>query len=494
MVSRIRRLKFVDNASYTLQSGVNGDVEITLNVALTKEAKPLAESAIGLFVDPSGKDFPLLYADARSVLRLKLENKTMFFSNTNAFFGRPEVLTAGNPLADAPSGRGTNNWLESSVETGVYGLSSVSDKISIYGGASYIASGSWGNELFTDRSRTYVHVEDAYFGAMGSNTTSQGGVRQISLTYGRKAFQVDNGMILRLSSANGGERAALQSNPRNAAAQLALVQFLYDNYKLEIFRLDPDELKETDSATVINGINFEGLVAPRARVGAMMLKVPKSTFSYYTDRATYSRSGLRLADVRLSLEPPSSGSGVYARGEFARQTNSNFSMDARAAYIEAGYQFSDVQWNPALSYRYSRFSGDKPDTTKFERWDPLFAGGGGDEWVQGLNEYKVVQTSNVVAHRFMARLRPTQRWELTPQFWVFRADTLNNLGGAQALSILSSKDLGQEINLTARYVSSASLIFVYSAAYTRPGEAIRSSLSNNYKNWLSASALAIMRF
>ena len=126
--------------------------------------------------------------------------------------------------------------------------------------------------------------------------------------------------------------------------------------------------------------------------------------------------------------------------------------------------------------------------------DPLFAGGAGDEWVQGLNQYKVVQTSNVIAHRFMARLQPTPRWELTPQFWIFRADDLNNLGGAQALSVLSSKDLGKEVNITARYLSSAKLIYVFSAAYTLPGEAIRDALNDDYRNWFSASALLIARF
>jgi hypothetical protein len=94
----------------------------------------------------------------------------------------------------------------------------------------------------------------------------------------------------------------------------------------------------------------------------------------------------------------------------------------------------------------------------------------------------------------MARLQPTPRWELTPQFWLFRADTLNNLGGAQALSLLSAKDLGSEVNLTARYVSSAKLIYVFSAAYTLPGEAIRDALNDDYRNWFSASALVIARF
>ncbi|MGL4613542.1 MAG: hypothetical protein ACRCVV_06515, partial [Shewanella sp.] len=108
--------------------------------------------------------------------------------------------------------------------------------------------------------------------------------------------------------------------------------------------------------------------------------------------------------------------------------------------------------------------------------------------------YKVVQTSNVIAHRFMGRLFISPQLELTPQFWLFQADELNNLGGAQALSQFASKELGQELNVTARYVVSANLIFVFSAAYTIPGEAIREALNDDYHHWLSASTLMIARF
>ena len=495
MLSQVRRLGFVKSARYVPRTSDGGDVELVVEVTLSDAARPLKDEPMGVFARRDPADFPTLYADDRTVLRAKLENKTMVFSNTNAFFGRPEVLSAGNPLAVAPSGRdGTDTWLESSVEAGVYALTAVTNRVSAFAGVSYIASGSVGPELFTDRTRTHGATEDAYVGLVGNSTTEQGGIRQVSLLVGRKAFQIDSGMILRLGSANGGERAALQSNPRNAAEQVLQLQFVHDGHKLELFQLDPDELEEIDSRTLIRGLNYEGRVLPDVRLGAMFLQVPRSKFSYFTTTATYSREGLRVTDLRLAYDPPAGKSGVYARGELARQTHEDFDMDARAGYVEGGYRFGQLTWQPTLSYRYSQFTGDNPNTRTFERWDPLFAGGAGDEWVQGLNQYKVVQTSNVVAHRFMARLQVSPRLELTPQFWVFRADDRNNLGGAQALSVLSSKDLGKEINMTARYISSANLIFVFSAAYTRPGEAIQRALNDNYRNWFSASALMIARF
>lgn len=494
MLNKVRRLNFVKSAEYRIQTNGSGDIVLTLDIVITDIATSLPDKPIGWFGNRTWSEFPTLYADGRTVIGAKLENKSMLFSNTNAFFGQPEVLTAGNPLAEYPSGNGTDTWLESSVQAGIYGLSSATDRVSVFAGASYIYSASWGPELFTDETRYHGHVEDAYAGLIGSNTTASGGNRQMVLLYGRKSFQIDSGMILRLSSANGGERAALQSNPRNAADLLILAQFSYDAHKLELFHLDADELEPVDSKTVIDGINYEGQLTSNFRLGAMYLQVPESDFAYYTTTDVLSREGLRVTDVRLALDPPAGKPGIYAKGELARQTNRDFDMDARAGYAEIGYQFNNLGWRPTPSYRYSYFSGDNPNTATFERWDPLFAGGSGDEWVQGLNQYKVVQTSNVIAHRFMARLQPTPRWDLTPQFWIFKADNLNNLGGAQALSVLSSKDLGKEANITARYVSSSKLIYVFSAAYTLPGEAIRDALNDDYRNWFSASALVIARF
>lgn len=496
MLNKVRRLNFVKGATYTPKLLANGQLELVLNVIITDIVSQLPNKPIGVLVENNWNEFPTLYADDKTVFLGKLGNKSMVFSNANAFFGRPDVLTAGNPLAISPSGDSSSpdTWLESSVEAGAYGLNAFTDRISGFAGASFIASGSWGPELFTDQTRTHLDVEDAYLGFTGNSTTEQGGLRQLSLLVGRKSFQVDSGMILRLGSANGGERAALQSNPRNAADQLLLMQLIHDEHKLELFQFNPDELEEIDSSTVIRGVNYESRIASDFRVGAMYLQVPESNFSYFTQTSVLSRSGLELTDLRFAYDPPTNRSGFYAQAELARQSHQDFDMNARAGYMEAGYRFVGLSWRPAISYRYSRFTGDKPGTSSFERWDPLFAGGAGDEWVQGLNQYKVVQTSNVIGHRIMGRLNVSPQLELTPQLWFFRADNLNNLGGAQALSVLSSKDLGREINLTARYISTANLIFVFSAAYTQPGKAIRDALSDDYSDWISASALVVARF
>ena len=59
----------------------------------------------------------------------------------------------------------------------------------------------------------------------------------------------------------------------------------------------------------------------------------------------------------------------------------------------------------------ARFTGDDPGTDTYERWDPMLSGGTGEQWVQGASHFKVVQDSNVIAHRVQAR---------TARCWVSR--------------------------------------------------------------------------
>jgi hypothetical protein len=89
-------------------------------------------------------------------------------------------------------------------------------------------------------------------------------------------------------------------------------------------------------------------------------------------------------------------------------------MDARAGWIEAGYSMPQAKWSPTVSYRLAMFSGDDPTTATYERWDPMLSGGTGEQWVQGANHFKVVQDSNVIAHRIQARFRPNPKVEIVP--------------------------------------------------------------------------------
>ena len=448
----------------------------------------------GALTDAGQSDFPVLYEGDGSYLRARLETLVMGYGNRDAWYGRPELMLAGNPFVQgSPAGAGGSGWIEGFVHAGLYVLLPVAGSVHAYGGLSAIGSGSSGRELFSDETRSHFGVEDAYIGLVGGSVSRAGDRLAWTVSAGRQRFTIGDGFLIVNTATNGRDRAALQSNPRWAADMAVIARVSYNALRAELFQVDPDELPSIDTGTRIQGVNLEASPWPGVSAGLTVLRVPKSSYAYYTPAAVLGREGLRVADARLRWQPaPTGRDGPFVAIEAAQQSSARFDMRAPAWTSEAGYVFASATWSPTVSYRYARFSGDDPGTSRFERWDPLLSGGNGETWVQGINHFKVFQNANLVTHRAQVRLRPTAKLELVPQFWLFRADSTNNRGGNPALSTLSSRDLGTEANLTVRYYASRRTMLQGHVAATFAGPAVEDALGAPSARWLSA--MVFMRF
>jgi hypothetical protein len=476
-LAQARRTPDVAALSHEIGFGERDGLVLTVTVTLAEAAAAGARPVT----------FPALVDRDGTYVRVKAEALALYYSNVNSWFGRPDLMVAGNPLVSGtPAGRGFENWVEGYVLTGLSGITPLSDSFYVYGAASVMATASAGQELFSDETRFHLAVEDAYAGFITGRTTPAGNRVGLNLSAGRQRFNLANAFLIANTATNGGERAALQANARWAADMVVQAQLFFNDNKLEALYVDPDELPVLDSKTEILGLNLELKPAPGLMLGGSWLTVPRSTFGYFGPAGQVgTRDGLKLWDLRFTWAVPGQG-GPFLAGEFAQQTNRHFRMRARGGYGEVGWSFPKAPWGPSFSYRLGYFSGDDPATARFERWDPLLAGGNGELWVQGANMYKVVQTSNVITHRFQGRLRPNPKMELVPQLWLFRADSLANIGGNPALQFLSSRDYGVEANTTAKFFVSRHVYVHGHIAYTMPGEAIRSALGRDASDWLSA--------
>lgn len=484
--NKVRKLEQVAAAQYEVIQSQLGGIEITLTVLTSDEAKEKKDKS-GLLTGE--KDFPILYQDNRSLLTTKFAVAQMIYTNNNAWYGREDAMLKGNPLANNPAGKGFTGWVEGWASGGLYGITTLSAKhnIYLYGGASYIVSASAGTELFTDETRAYGALEDAFVGFMGSVRYNSGDKFNYNLSLGRQQFSVGHGFIIRSTSANGNNRAALQLNPRWAADYLGLASARYNNIVLQIFQLDPDELDIVDSKTIIRGFNAEWGDGYSNQIGIMMLNVPQSDFKYFTPSGdVLGRNGLQLYNIRYYSNKPPNVAGLFFKGEIAYQRNTNFNMAAFAGYADIGWSFAKSAGAPTLRYRYAYFSGDNPDTERFERWDPLLTGGTGEEWIIGANHFKIVQNSNINVHQLQANIRPWPRFELVPQAIYMYAANNNNIGGNPALGYMPQKEFGSEFNITVKYFRSKHWYWHGHLAYTIPGAGAKSALDNNANSWLSA--------
>jgi hypothetical protein len=491
-----RRNPDISSITNTVRPGRFGGVDLLVAVKLTTKAS--ASPGRGTMISGNTEDLPTLYDRGGTLLRFRLDALSMFYANNNAWYGQPGPMLNGNPLAQGtPAGAGSSGWAEGFLHYGLYGMTPLGARTYLYGGLSAITSGSAGQELFTDDPRAYTAIEDAFLGIVTGNTSARGDRLVFNLSAGRQRFTLANAFLIANTAANGGNRAALQSNARWASDMLVLGQAVYNTTKIELFYVDPDELPILDTETTISGLNVEVQPTQGLTLAASYLGVPNSQQAYFGPAGNVigGREGLALYDMRFSWQPAAPGqSGPFLGGEYARQTNSTFDMRATAGYALVGYSFADVRWTPSVSYQLSYFSGDDPDTPAYERWDPLLSGGNGEQWVQGVNHFKVVQDSNVIAHRLQAQLNLSPKVQLVPQLWAFYADTLNNIGGNPALTYLSDDAYGVEANLTAKWFVSRNLYVHAAVAYTVPGEATRAALGGDAADWFSAMAFVRYSF
>ena len=487
-IARARRNPDIADIGYTYALGVSGGLDVAFTIKLRDGAAP--DTGRGYLLTKNAADLPVLYDKNGTFVRAKLEALSLYYANNNAWYGNPGLMLAGNPLVQGnPAGAGYHDWLEGYVHYGLYGITPLNDSVYLYGGLSAISSGSVGQELFTDRTRGYTNFEDAYAGIVAGTTDDKGNRLAFNLSAGRQRFTLANAFLIANTAANGEERAALQANARWAADFLALAQVSYNDTKLEVFYLDPDELPLLDSKTKYIGVNMETHPVSGLMLGASYLHVPESSASYFgpLGAPVGTREGLNVFDARFTYSPsPANVAGAFFGGELALQTHSEIDMLAKAAYVEAGYRMPQAPWSPTVSYRLSYFSGDDSDTATYERWDPMLSGGNGEQWVQGANHFKVVQDSNVIAHRIQASFRPLPKVELVPQLWLFRADSTTNVGGNPALSFMSGKEYGVEANLTVKWFPSRNWYVHGHVAYTVAGDAVNDALGGNAKDWLSA--------
>jgi hypothetical protein len=487
-IARSRRNPDIADITYSFALGQSGGLDVTFVITLGKGAA--AGRKRGYLATGNAADLPVLYDADGTYLRAKLEALTLYYGNNNAWYGNPDQMLAGNPMVQGtPAGAGYDDWVEGYVHYGLYGITPLSEKAYVYGGLSGLTTGSAGDELFTDESRNYTDVEDAYAGIVAGNTDEKGNRLVVNVSAGRQRFTLANAFLFANTASNGQDRAALQANARWAADMLVLGQVAYNSTKFEAFYLDPDELPILDSNSTFAGVNAETRPLPGLMLAASYVNSPQSEFSYFgpTGQVIGTREGLNVFDARFTYSPkPPNEAGPIFGGEAAVQTHSEFSMFATAGYLEAGYRLPALPWSPVLSYRASYFSGDDPNTETYERWDPLLSGGTGEQWVQGANHFKVVQDSNVFAQRLQASLRPLPSVELVPQFWLFQADSKTNVGGNPALTFMTDRDYGLEANMTVKWFASRNWYVHGHLAYTVPGEAVQDALDGDAEDWFSA--------
>jgi hypothetical protein len=294
-------------------------------------------------------------------------------------------------------------------------------------------------------------------------------------------------------STSVGERAALYLGPRLTSENTALVRARAFGVGLDAFLIEPSEPDDIATNTQLSGINLQYQFSD-IDAAFTYFYVSESDSVYRTpDGLQLPRKGLRTFNPSLSMRRLFGLDGSWIKAEYAYQNHEDFDMAAQAGYVWVGYQAEKVPWQPALSYRWSKFTGDNPDTQTYERFDPLFSGGLGN-FLPGIVFSKVYKNANLISNRVTFSVKPFETLELILDYYHHRAEDLNNLGGIGPLQTLESKDIGQEVTLTAFHYIGKNLFFQGIASVGIPGEAIDKAVGGNAENWYTFQAALYVFF
>ena len=476
-LSRVRRIASVASADYALYPSAS-DQQLILVVSASLGTAGQVENK-GVFARKTS-DFPVLWQDERSLIRLQVNGGLGVFSDYNPWFANSEVFTAGSPVAVDPPGRGGTTWGEGSIEIGIAGATQMGNApLYAYGALTWVTSFAVGNDLFRSDARAVTQIEKAYVGVLYKPRK-----RDVSANFsiGRQNWQLNEGFLISQipGAVNAGPLPGLYLSPRTAFERTYLGKVKVGKFSAEAFFLDPEELDFVESRTAYRGVNLQYNTNNRRFASLTYFDVPRSKTSFPNPQTgvRVPREGLRTINPRIGDRTLFGIRGLEAITEFAHQWNPGDNVSANAGYGSLGYTYYQRKWRPSLTYRFAHFGGDDPNTAKFERFDaPLSSGL--DNWVQGISFKKVVINSNLDSHRVRFNIAPQEQVSYTFDYFYLFAP-IKSAGGKTFY--------GQEVNGAVRWSINKRLFFLGVGGVAVPGAVIRERADGNTKNWYTLQA------
>ncbi len=495
-LSQVLALPFVSEARFRLfESQTIGAIVAALYVTVQPEGVEPDEVLTGMFHSGDLRDLPELHKSDRALLKLILNGGVGGYATVNPFFGRGEVFLAGSPIAKDPP-EDAAAWMEWYVEPGVGGITRIGSlPLYTYGAVTYVVAQTLGQDLYNSYSRQRGTLEKAYAGFL-YDLPGQGNVMDVSA--GRQIYQLREGFLISKvpGSTNIGRLGGVFLGPRSAFEKTAVARAKWGRFRAEGIFLEPSEYDEIPNAdTQVAGGTVTYAFPWNVELGFTYLQIVNSDNTYpMPDGRRLSPEGVHTYSGSLRAKALGGLDGLWFKGEYAYQGHEDYPMAAQAGYGWLGYDAQAWPWRPGLSYRYSIFTGDDPDTSKLERFDPLFSGGQ-QNFVPGMVMNAVTKNANLITHRVRGSLKPTESLEIVLDYFRFRAHELNNFGAiSPSLSRLSSKRLADEFDLSAFLFLSKNLYFQALAAVAIPDQGIEDALGGDVENWYNLQAALYLFF
>lgn len=454
---------------------------------------------------PAAPSDPLRFDLGEGSIKFAIEAGAQAVVQWDAFWNLAEGLAPDADFDPDPV------WGEFYIEAGAT-LEQPVGASSIRLGLSAVAAQSVRRDIFDERDRGRLVLEDAY-AALRLNLG--GGDRALTLSGGAQSFKLGTGMLIGEGGVDGFERGALIFGPRSAWEMTGIARLELGKVTLQGFHLDPRELDSGDSRTIVNGASAEVKIGASGTAGLAFGHVPRSEAPYIQaapggagvpDFIFNGRDGLSFFQAWFKVSPIASLPTFYVAGDYARQQSGRIDLEAWAGRFEIGNTFIKAPWMPTVSYSFTTFSGDDPDTPELERFDPLFYDGSQAGWATGTNGSFVLINTNLRAHRLSVIATPSPQDIVTFRAVTIAANELFSpiqfgqatrpsldLGAPGIVTGVSTRHLSDDILFEYTRVITPNVFATLAVGHSWPGDGLR-SLTPGLRDWTGALFNIVVKY
>ena len=347
----------------------------------------------GVFQSGSLSSWPRLYqSESLSVKGSFNAGIAPYAMSNNVFDAPPGSLNAGVPVHPG--------WGEAYVQPGISVKYHVDAEAYLYGGFSFVETGTIGNDYTGAPYRWYGLPEQLYAGfhaahVFGSNATLDG-------SYGQQDYTNGNGMLVWSGATNGAGRGATYLGPRTAWRDAGLLRATEGDFSGQLFYLRPNESEASFTNTSLTGINAVWNPPGRLRLGAQYV---------YTLSDIVPRTRMSTWELRARLHPFKGDVNFWLQGDYALQGKPSVSADGWT--LQGNYAFTKLWWRPLVNAGYYSMSASNPANPQgWNGFDPLYFGNAVPTWLPGIALQTSLANTNQNVFNTTVTLKPNAKGTL----------------------------------------------------------------------------------
>lgn len=355
--------------------------------------------------------------------------------------------------------------------------------VTFYGAVSSVITGTLGDGDaggYTAGDDADSDLEEAALG-LRFNLTQGENPLVLDISGGRQDLQIGNGWLFQDGNFDAFSDNAFWLGPRTAFRNTGIVTLSNDLFGFTGFYVKGDS--DNDRAEVA-GADLV-FTTDYGTFGLLYAEIRDS------DEAEFARRGMEMVSLRALDVPIPAVEGLTLSGEYTEQFGGKGGndFDAQGYYGQISYSFPGLRFEPTLSYRYSKFSGQdgSSDITAF---DPLFYGAQDwGTWVQGeiVGEY-LLFNSNQRSHMVHLSGSVNEKVGIGAIYYRFDLDKKDYFG-----TPVTSKKFADEINFYVDWEVDDNLSVGALAGVAFPGSAAKQAFGSNDNIYL-LQAFAIVSF